>query len=359
MDTGTPIPPPTEPQLQIPDTMTRPPPKVDELGYGSWMIEQKYQIQRGSRGRGRGRGRGFGRGSGSGRGDGHPAARVQTAVDGHVISQLPEALTEPEHVPSSLPVMAPVPNHGQEQDKAPSDARRVESPTRGRPVGRHVQEKDKAPSDVRRVESPPRGRPVGRSSRGSPSRDEGDDRLISFVKKRASRERSLDGFRGGRDRSRSLNRNEGRQDDIQPGRELASRSTQKANPYSGQLDNRDGTRGGNLMITSLDDEDDFDHRPATYNRRGKGKAYALDLNQSSHLGLVRRLSQALEREKPEHQSDEESIEEDDPPDRGRRVVEDRPETKEQSDTSSMEAIYSTDYGQGRSRILLPSDDCCP
>ncbi|KAJ0976191.1 hypothetical protein J5N97_018156 [Dioscorea zingiberensis] len=323
MDTGNPNPIPVEENLQHTDNTTRPP--LDKLGYGSWMTEQRYQIQRGSRGRGRGRGRGTGRGSGPGRGDGHPTATTQVAVEGHVIPQIPDALTGPDHVPSSFPVITSIPDHVQEQEVAPP------------------------PSDVRRVDSPPRGRPVGRFSRGSLSRDVGDDRLISFVKERTSRERSTDGLHSGRDRSRSLNRNEGRQDGHRPGHELASGSKLRANP---------GTRGGNLMITSLADDDDPDPRPANHNRRSKDKALALDPNSSSHLGLVRRLSQALEREKPEQLSDEESIEEDDPPDRGRRMVEDRSNNKEQSNTSPMEARYPTDDGQGSSRPLPPFDKGC-
>ncbi|KAJ0964015.1 hypothetical protein J5N97_029137 [Dioscorea zingiberensis] len=324
------------------ETMPRLSEGKEERGLGPWMTQRSKGNYRG-RGRGRGGGgrsdRGGHGGRGAGRGGG--ASDVPTITHMVVDDHVPKHVPHHEHVPSQSSL-----------EELKND---------------HVEEPQKTLyGDVQHVEAPSRRRPVGYSTRGGHSRGGKDDRLITFVKERTSRDRSVEDKRGIRARSRSVNRSETRQVESSSNGGSRSEFHRRSTPSgsgrrdSGSADRRRGTRGENLMITSLRDEEEHGQRPNVHNPNPKGKVRALNPPLSSHMGLVRRLSQALEKGEAEIPSDGDSIEEDEPPDRGEgpdvQVLED---SMNKIETSPMEATYPKDQGQQKSRPQLSSQDCCP
>ncbi|KAJ0985150.1 hypothetical protein J5N97_003506 [Dioscorea zingiberensis] len=169
------------------------------------------------------------------------------------------------------------------------------------------------------------------STMGS-SQSGGDDRLMTFVKNRVSRERSRDGSRGLRERSRSNHKADRDQTESSPTRIQTSRPNRKLNHYrEGSQRNKSPDDYGDstchtLLISSLDvDKVEQGPRSKAQNNDLKGKGKALNPLSPSHDELVRRLSQALSEEKPVKFREGESIDVDEPPDRGGKPVETLPE----------------------------------
>ncbi|KAJ0973911.1 hypothetical protein J5N97_015876 [Dioscorea zingiberensis] len=323
-------------------TMPRPSEGQEERGLGPWMTQRSKGNYRG-RGRGRGGGGRSDRGGHGGRGVGRGGGASDAPTTTHMVVDA--------HVPKHVPHHEHVPSHSS-----------LEELKNG-----HVEEPQTAPYvDVQHVEAPSHERPVGYSTRGGHARGGKDDRLITFVRERTARDRSMEDKRGTRARSRSVNRLETRQVESSGNGgsrlEFHRRSTPSGSGRrdSGSPDRRRDTRGENLMITSLRDEEEHGQHPNVHNSNPKGKARALNPPFSSHMGLVRRLSQALEQGEVDIPSDGDSIEEDEPPDRGEGpdvlVFED---PMKKIEACPMEASYPKDQGQQKSRPQLSSQDCCP
>ncbi|KAJ0960071.1 hypothetical protein J5N97_000130 [Dioscorea zingiberensis] len=261
---------------------------VQERPFGSWMAQNGYR----GRGRGRGRGGTTGRGGGraSGRGGGRGGDRSPTTthameedhvpgqrscfpfVDQHVIPQLPEVSPDECHVDTPIPDQ---------------------------------------PLDASQPVNLARGRTVDRSIRGSVKCAVDDDRLLTFVRKRSSRERSTDGSRGLRTRSRSNQRYEGGKRNQCP-------------------QDKGGTRGNSLLLSSMDD-DDVDRGPRSkISQNNKGKGIIPNPLPMNHNDLIHRISQALAEEKAK-QLTQGDKDEDEPPDYGGQSSEER-------NTSNMEAM---------------------
>ncbi|KAJ0988459.1 hypothetical protein J5N97_006815 [Dioscorea zingiberensis] len=271
-----------------------------ERDYGIWMTEK---LRGGYRGRGRGRGGGAGRGRGAGR----SSQSERKEADDHVTTTKPVLQHVTYHKSNERPDLNHIPDEmfAERLDVVDHVSDQVDIPATEQVPNLHADNLDRGRSV---------GRPVRRSIRGGHTRDGYDDRLINFVRKRASRERSTEGLQNPRARSRLNPRRDHCQVDKSPTRGLNPRSHRKLNPLDkdGSPDPRDETDGDNLLITSLKDAADQGRR--SINPKGKGLSQNPIL--SSHRYLVCRLSKALANEETEMLSDGDTNEDDDPPDRG-------------------------------------------
>ncbi|KAJ0981691.1 hypothetical protein J5N97_009946 [Dioscorea zingiberensis] len=192
----------------------------------------------------------------------------------------------------------------------------------------HVSTQDPIPTvELISQKSPPRGRPVGRSKRGGLMRGAGDDRLIAFVRDRTSRERSAEGSHGRRTRSRSNHRPDRCQSSQSPPRGSNFGSHGRSAHIDVGLERGaspepiGGIHGNNLMLTSLDEELNREQPHPNLDPKNKGKVVALTPLSSSHRSLVHRLSQALANEPTASGGEEDEIDVDAPPDRGKYLEE--------------------------------------